>query len=216
MLRVGIVAEGKSDWLALEEIMRSVQPDIDFERLRPDLTLISRSPHGWRGVKAWCRENGSRLEALMSGVVGRPLHLLVIHADCSMAHNEEAVHPCPPAQATADALRMVMTGAWLGCDVLPRFVVLATPSLTMDTWVVAALDPPYEGQNPLECDDEAERELVRRRVLRLRDGEVKKPERQFRPLAEKMAERLDEVCAACSEAARFRREIQLALSTVSP
>lgn len=214
-LRAGIVAEGKSDWLALEEIMRTVRPDIELERLRPDLTLVSRSPHGWRGVKAWCRENGSRLEALMSGVVGRPLHLLVIHTDCSMAHNEDASHPCPPARATADALREVITGAWLGFEDLPRFVVLATPSLTVDTWIVAALDPAYEGRVHLECDDKAERELVRRRLLRLKDGEVKKPERQFLPLVEKMVEKLDDVCSTCSEAARFREDFGFAVNAVS-
>jgi hypothetical protein len=215
MLRVGIVAEGKSDWLALEEIMRSVRSDIDFERLRPDLTLVSRSPHGWRGVKAWCRENGPRLATLMAGVVGRPLHLLVIHTDCSMAHHEDASRPCPPARSTSDALREVMTRVWLGFDELPHFVVFATPSLTIDAWVVAALDPSYESQVPLECDGKAERELVRRRLLRLRDGEVKKPERQFLPLVKAMAARLDDVCTICSEAARFREEIGRAVSTVS-
>lgn len=30
MLRVGIVAEGKSEFFVLEEIMRAVHPDIDF------------------------------------------------------------------------------------------------------------------------------------------------------------------------------------------
>ena len=155
-LRVGIVAEGKSDWLALEAIIRSVHPDTDFERLRPDMTLASRSPHGWRGVKAWCQEYGTRLAVLMQGIVGRPLHLLVIHSDCSMAHNEGVDQPCPPARATADALREVITRVWLGSDSLPRFVILATPSLTMDAWIVAALDPPYQGKPPLECDQRVE------------------------------------------------------------
>jgi hypothetical protein len=182
VLRVGIIAEGKSDWLVLEAVMRSVYPDVEFERLRPDMTLASRSPHGWHGVKAWCRENGSRLEILMRGVIGRPLHLLVVHADCSMAHNEDVDHPCPPARATADALREVMTRAWLNAESLPRFVVLATPSRTADSWVVAALDPPYQGKVPLECDERAERELVARGLLRKKGGEVKKPEARYAPL----------------------------------
>lgn len=212
MLRIGIVAEGKSDWLALEELMRAVHPDLDFVHLRPDMTLVSQSPHGWRGVKAWCRQEGARLEALLSGVQGLPIHLLVIHVDCSMAHNVDALLPCPPARDTADALREVIAQGWLGRPSLPGFVVLATPSRSTDTWIVAALEPPYSGNQPLECDDEAEGELVRRRRLRRRGGEVKKPEAKYRPLAEGMAQQLDHVCSLCSEAARFREEFALALA----
>lgn len=210
ILRVGIVAEGKSDWLALEAIVRSVHPDVEFERLRPDMTLSSRSPHGWRGVKAWCQEHGTRLTVLMQGVVGRPLHLLVIHADCSMAHNEKADRPCPPAQATADALRDVITRAWLGFQSLPRIVVLATPALTTDSWVIAALDPPYRGKGPLECDERVERELVARGLLRKKDGEVKKPEGRYKPLVQEMIRNFERVRLYCSEAERFYAEVSAA------
>jgi len=209
MIRVGIVAEGPSDWMALEELMKAVHPDIEFVRLRPDMTLASRSAHGWTGVRAWCRQEGARLETLLSGVVGSPIHLLVIHVDCSMAHNVSALHPCPPARDTADALRKVLIQDWLGLPSLPGFVVLATPSRTIDAWVVAALEPPYEGSVPLECDDDAERGLLRR-GCRLRDGEVKKPAAKYQPLAESMAQALDHVCVVCTEAARFREEFAAA------
>jgi hypothetical protein len=215
MIRVGIVAEGTSDWLALEELMRTVHPDVDFVRLRPDMTLASLSPHGWKGVKAWCQQEGARLEALLSGISGFPIHLLVIHVDCSMAHNVEVLHPCPPARATADALRKVLVREWLGLPSLPGFVVLATPSRTTDAWIVAALQPPYSGNKPLECDDLAERELVRRRFLRLRDGEVKKPAAKYRPLAEAMAQALDHVCEICTEAERFRQDFATAVASIS-
>lgn len=210
ILRVGIVAEGKSDWLALEAIIRSVYPDVEFERLRPDMTLVSRSSHGWRGVKAWCQEHGARLAVLMQGVVGRPLHLLVIHVDCSMAHNEEIDLPCPPARAIADALRDVITRSWLGFESLPQFVVLATPSLTTDAWVVASLDPPYRGKSPLECDDRVELELVARGLLRKKDGEVKKPEGRYEPLVQGMIRSFERVRLSCSEAERFYAEVSAA------
>jgi len=215
MIRVGIVAEGTSDWLALEELMKAVHPDVEFVHLRPDMTLVSRSPHGWKGVKAWCQQEGVRLEALLTGVAGFPIHLLVIHVDCSMAHNIDALHPCPPARATADALREVLVRDWLNRPHLPGFVVLATPSRTTDAWIVAALDPPYSGDEPLECDDRAERELVQRRLLRLRDGEVKKPEAKYRPLAEAMAQALDRVCEICTEAERFRQDFAAAVTSIS-
>jgi len=215
-IRVGIVAEGPSDWLALEELMKAIHPDIDFDfvHLRPDMTLVSQSPHGWKGVRAWCQQEGARLEALLSGVPGFPIHLLVIHVDCSMAHNVSALHPCPPARDTADALRKVLVQDWLSLPTLPGFAVLATPSRTTDAWIVAALDPPYDGNVLLECDDDAERELVRRRFLRLRNGEVKKPAARYLPLAESMAQALDHVCDVCTEAARFREEFAAASRSI--
>lgn|SRR6185295_16588119 len=214
MIRVGIVAEGPSDWFALEELIKAVRPDVEFQHLRPDMTLVSRSPHGWRGVKAWCQQEGQRLETLLTGVSGLPIHVLVIHVDCSMAPHVDALRDCPPARDTADALREVVVRDWLGLSALPESVVLATPSWTTDTWIVAALDPPYTGSLPLECDDRAERELSQRRLLRLRDGEVKKPEAKYRPLAEAMAQALDRVCAVCTEALRFREEFVAAVRLV--
>lgn len=129
-----------------------------------------------------------------------------------MAHNVHGLLPCPPARDTADALRRVVAQGWLGRSSLPDFVVLATPSRSTDTWIVASLEPPYSGNQPLECDDGAEGELVRRRLLRRRDGEVKKPEAKYRPLAEEMARKLDHVCSLCSEAERFREEFANALA----
>jgi hypothetical protein len=211
MIRIGIVAEGPSDWLALEELIKAIHPDVDFIHLRPDMTLVSRSPHGWKGVKAWCKQEGARLEALLSGIQGYPIHLLVIHVDCSMAHNVGVLHPCPPARATADALREVLIQDWLGLGSLPGFVLLATPSRTTDAWIVAALEPPYSGSEPLECDDLAERELARRGLLPRKDGEVKKPHAKYRPLAEAMARALDRVCGICTEAERFREEFAAAV-----
>jgi len=212
MIRVGLVAEGPSDCLALEEMIRTVEPEADFLRIRPDMTLVSRSPHGWTGVRAWCREMGTLLESFLSADPGLPLHILVIHLDCSMAHNVGADRPCPPADATSGTLREIVIGEWLGRASLPGFIVLATPSLSTDTWIVAGLEPPFLGEIPLECDPQAERELVRRRLLRLRDGEVKKPAAKYEPLAKQMAQGIDKVCMSCPEAARFRTDLAAAIS----
>lgn len=215
MLRVGIVAEGKSEWLVLEAIMRSLVSDIEFVRLRPDFTLTSGAPHGWKGVRAWCREFGGKLEAFMRGVKGREIHILLIHADCSMAHNEGADRPCPPAANTADALRGVILVQWLGCETPPALLVVTTPSKSTDAWVVAALDPPYRRLADIECDMAVENELVARRLLRKKDGEVKKPEERYRPLAELVARRLEVVLAHCTQAARFVTEFRACATEAS-
>jgi hypothetical protein len=207
MLRVGIVAEGPSDWLVLKEVMKAVHPDIEFVHLQPDQTLANRRPNGWKGVRAWCREFGPQLETFMTGV-GSPLHLLVIHADCSMAHNEGAEHPCPPAAA----LRDIILTSWLGRNPRPHFLVVATPSKTIDAWVVATLDPPYANLAAIECDIAAEDELVCRKYLRRRDGEVKKQAAKYQPLAIRVGLQLHDVCNLCPQAAVFRGEFGLAAS----
>jgi hypothetical protein len=113
MLRVGIVAEGKSEFLVFEEMLRALHPDVDVMRIWPDFQITGR-PYGWRGVKAWCQE------------------------------------------------------------------------------------------------------LVARRLLRKKDGEVKKPENKYRPLAEEVAKRMVEVCRHCTQAARFVAEFQAAAAGVAP
>ena len=63
MLRVGIVAEGTSDWLVLEEVMKTVHPDVEIERLRPNrpCTLIIGSAVGEASkLGAWRTGLGSR------------------------------------------------------------------------------------------------------------------------------------------------------------
>jgi hypothetical protein len=211
MLRVGIVAEGKSEWFVLEEMMREIHPDIDFQRIRPDISATG-IPYGWRGVKAWCQEFGGRLGTFMTGVQGKKLDLLVIHADCSMAHNEGAARPCPPAADTVDALRDVVVTRWLGLAAQPPFVLVTHPSRSTDAWVVASLEPPYKRLATIECDDAVENELVARHLLRKKDGEVKKPENRYRPLAEDSAKHMDKVRAHCTQAARFIEEFRAAAS----
>ncbi len=212
MLRVGIVAEGPSDWIVLEEVMKTVHADIEFERLRPDMTLLSGSPFGWRGVKAWCEEHGARLELLMRGIPGRPLHLVVIHADCSMADKARVERPCPPAADTASALGRVIEAEWLGRDPRPEFVVVATPSKSSDAWVVATLNPPFANLSSIECDKAVEEELVRRRLLRKKDGQVKKQARVYAPIAAGIGPAIDSLCLHCPQAEVFRSNFRAAVA----
>lgn len=217
MLRVGIVAEGSSDWLVLEEVMKTVHPDIEFERLRPDQTLVSGTPFGWRGVKSWCEEHGSRLELLMRGVLGRPLHILVVHADCSMADKANVEHPCPPASDTAFALVKLIEVEWIRQDPKPDFVVIATPSKSSDSWVVATLDPPYANLSNIECDKSAEDELARRHLLKKRpDGRARKPPNAYAPIAARIGPAIDHVCVHCPQAEAFRSSFRVAVARSLP
>ena len=204
--------------MVLEATIRAILSDVDFVRIRPDITLQSGSAFGWRGVKAWCQENGSRLETFLSGVSSFTLHLLVVHADCSMAHNEGANRPCPPAVDTADALRNVIVSTWLGLPKKPPYVVVVNPAMTTDSWVVAALSPVYSGLAKIECDHRAEFELSKRGLLRNRDGEVKKPARKYQPLVDSFQRNLAVVRQHCTQLDRFCIEVTNAaqLASLSP
>lgn len=213
-MRVGVVAEGPSDFYAIEAVVQHVDASVELELIQPETTLQSGYPNGWRGVRAWCQENGFRLETIMGGVRGRELDALVVQVDCSMAHNVGARRPCPPAKATADALRHEVLG-WLGRAPLPGWIVLATPAQMTETWIVAALSPPYGSVGPIECDLGVEMELVRRHYLRRRCGEVKKPAGRYLPLVNKMIGRWDVVKRACGEASRFDEEARRTLAAVA-
>lgn len=213
-MRVGIVTEGTSDFLVLAAIVESIQPGSETMALWPD-TAASGRPFGWRGVKSWCEEHGNRLETLMRGVPGRELDLLVVHVDCSMADKVGARRPCPPARDTSDGLRSVILDTWIGRADL-AWIVTTTPSLTTDTWVIAALEPAYRPVGELECDLGVEAELVRRKLLRRKGARVAKPGTVYRRLSGEVAARLDSVRSRCPEAERFCREVLRAAETVNP
>ncbi|MFO0628904.1 MAG: hypothetical protein U0325_25235 [Polyangiales bacterium] len=218
-----MVAEGLSEFVVVEALLAAIEPGAEFERLWPN-TQVGGRPYGWRGVKAWCEENSSKLETFLRGVEGREIDLLVVHLDGTMAHNVKAQRPCPPAKDTADALRGVI-GTWLARTPLPPWLVPMTPMQSTDAWVVAALFPPYIPKrclgcaaagtgcpHPLECDPDPESDLVRRKLLRRKNGEVKKPERDYLPLAKGAAAAWATVSARCTEAARFEQELRAAVA----
>lgn len=207
-MRIGLVLEGPYDQPVFEALIRTVWPEAEFQRLTPDIGGLTGWT-GWQGVRAWCKEHGPRLKAFMKGIRGRELDLLVIHADCSMSQNEGARRACPPARDTANALQLVIQTSWLaGCDCLD-LVRIATPAQTTEAWLVAALDPPYsafkEGAE-LECVN-AGQELVRRKLVKSKDGKLLKRGDGYMGLIGVMVSKLAHCRRTCSELDRFLVEI---------
>lgn len=220
MLRVGIVAEGSCDWLVLKAMMRQIRPDVEFEDLQPDRTLTSKRSNGWIGVKAWCEELGPQLENLMTSLA-KPLHLLVIHLDCSMANWVGADRPCPPCVDTANALTTLIEESWLKRVPRPPFVVLALPSMTTDTWVVATLDPPYPNLAELECDRAAEDQLAKPlwgsiKRLSWDNGQIRKRSKTYAPFADRVGSNLALVKTRCPQARVFCEDFERAAIIVAP
>lgn len=205
---VGLVAEGPSDHIILEGIVRAVLGDVECRYIHPEETLESRERgSGWKGVRRWCREHADGLPAFLSAITPR-IDLLVVHLDCSMAHNVGGDFPCPPARDRARRLEAVLA-EWLAVEPRPGWLLFATPSWTSEAWLAAALPPPQRHMAEPECDD-PEVELYRRRMLRRdsRSGAIKKPKRLVRQYVEEhLIPGLTTVTTQCPEAARFRQAL---------
>lgn len=164
----------------------------------------------------------------MVGVPSKPLNLLVIHADCSMADKLGADRPCPPAADTAMALARIVETNWLGRVPLPEFVVLATPAMSTDAWVVAAFEDPYPNLGSIECDRAIEDEFVRRKLfrriteIRMRNGlkiketRIKKSTALYGPMAIRCGQIIDSVSIHCPQADVFRLNFRAAVERSLP
>lgn len=212
MARIGLIAEGPGEFAFLEALVSAYFPGSEVRQIHPDATLVSAFGNGWKGVRAWCRENGARLGTIMAGIEGDELDILIVHADCSMAHNVEARHPCPPASDTADALQRVIVQDWLGLDALPPDVVVMTPAQSTDTWLFIGAGYGNDGAfDPIECSTQIEGELARLRHYRWKRGEVRKSRGAAEHLAWLTAAAWATVRARCSEADRFSEALAAAV-----
>src|SRR5258706_279899 len=124
-LRFAIVTEGPSDYLVLRSVINKILPEAEVVPVQPEVPIApypeyraalggSSRGAGWLGVRAWCMDYaGSDLELFMKAVVGQEFDGLIVHADASMAGNVGIENSCPPASATTDPLRRIITADWL-------------------------------------------------------------------------------------------------------
>lgn len=210
--KIGVVSEGPTDFLVLKAVIGELlgEQPVEFRRIHPDEIMISPFGNGWRGVQRWCQEYGPTLESFMRDIPSDMLDLLVVHVDGSVAGEQDisVAKPCPPPRPTADALREVISRDWLQRPSLPSFVVLATPMVDTETWVVSAVAPP--GKTICECDPKVWRTLVELKRLRTKDGKLKKSQVEYRPLAEAVGKELARVRTTCTEAERFCEDFRVA------
>lgn len=225
-MRFGIVAEGRTDYLAIDAVLRDIDPRVETKLLQPDDTTTWFG-NGWAGVQTWCQEyEGEKLRTFLRGA--RPeLDGLVIHLDASMAWAVERKRPCPPATDTVNELRRELAD-WLGRRAPEPWLVPAIPSQLTETWLLAAQRPRYEppkGED-LECVpwDKIFGELVRRKLLRWKGGRTKEGRKKrqlnkavaaYRPLINEMVLRWTDVRSGCREAGRLDGELRAALREIA-
>ena len=182
-LRVAAVVEGKTDALVLQAILDSILRNTAFEfhTLQPEGSAAfgtspsSRTGAGWGGVYRWCRQSAAEGDGSVSGSSVLSKHdLLIIQVDADVAgktyssasiqdapsQDLPCIQPCPPPNGTTDKLRTVIIG-WLGECQCPSQVVLCTPSLNIEAWVVAAVWPnnPVMIRGNWECRSNPEGQL---------------------------------------------------------
>lgn len=236
-LRIGLVAEGKTDQVVIEAALKAIleRPFI-LTLLQPETSdpFGAAGPRGggWGGVYRWCRQ----VVAMHCPVAENPdlakFDLILIHVDADVAgmHYADAnirdgrtdlpcELPCPPVVDTVNALRAVLS-RWLDLPSvgdLPGKWLFCNPSKCVEAWVIAS----YENDLPLlvqdlmpsiECNLSLENRLsnmpIRNRCL-IRGG--KKRIQGYRKAASQIQAEWQQIVRTCSQSGRFDGEVKAVL-----
>jgi hypothetical protein len=230
-LRIALIAEGKTDGIIIEAALRAFlgRPFV-LTMLQPETRdpLGGAGPRGggWPGVYHWCRQVVS-----MEGPVGENpsllgFDLILIHVDADVAGMNygqarppiertdlPCERPCPPAADSIDALREVIS-RWLDLPPAgnpPDRWVFCNPSKCSETWLVAACfqDRAPEIMEQIECNPGLENWLSQRPI---REGRLirggRKQAREYQRVADSITRDWHEVENLCTQAVRFRVDVQ--------
>ena len=230
-LKVGLIFEGPTDFVVLRAAIAALLENREFEitTVQPALSnaLAPRTGGGWTAVYLWCRQvlEQARGQA-RDNALFNTFDLLILHVDADVAgkrySDDQRIQdppddlpcecPCPPTNATTDALRRVVLG-WLGETSVPPRTVLCTPSKSTETWVLVALLPDEAVNSPveLECRRDVEVVLQRmpsdRRIIRSTGKQIM----EYRKREGELRLAWPQVRVSCSEAERFSQEFLAAL-----
>ena len=232
-MNIGTVVEGETDYLLLEAIILELFPTARLLPIQP----TEPGKGGWRDVQKWCQETwqrpGASLDQIISGQTGPKLDLLIIHVDADIARQSDSdlqknvtspitdvLQPCPPSVETVDKLKQVVA-RWLNfanLNELPKEVVLAIPSQDSENWLFAALfpdddfchQPDYECLHPSNSRKHPAYLLTLKKygkVLRRKDGKIKKSKSRYKQVLSEVAKNWDKVCHICSQAQVFNDDL---------
>lgn len=208
-----LVCEGQTDVPILRAMIQEAWPEVDDVRcLQPELDEMDRAkgPAGWSQVKTWCETHAGRLDELLAPDLGDSIDLLLVAIDVDIAIAAGiADPPREVGRYETTRLRTTMAG-WLkagGQARLPREIVLSSPVMAIEAWIVAALFP--RQSSPENISDPAAW-LVERKKLRRspRDGKPWKELHLYRGFASKVATKLTRVRKVCAEAERTIRSVE--------
>lgn len=232
LIRVAVVAEGPTDTIVLEAVLRALLParQVVVTQLQPEGSLaFGSSGGGWSGVYRWCRQSAARGRGRLRAdpLVFLNHDVLVLHVDADVAGTTYAAgnvspvasdgalpceQPCPPASDSVDAMRAVLL-SWCGETSIPPAVALCIPSKSMEAWVVQALFPNDRQARKgalFECHPDPAARLGQQPVKQ----RISKSQADYRRRADDLAAAWPNVVAPLPEAGRFSRELQNVAASV--
>lgn len=231
-LRVAVAAEGPTDFTVLEAILEAILTvEFRLDPLQPERSAaFGAKEHGstgvgWGGVYRWIRQAREEGGGAVSGSSVFDRHdVLIVHVDADVATKTYASAsikdaprddlpcnmPCPPASDTTNALRAVVLN-WLGeASSIPPNLVMCTPSMKMDAWVIAAVAPSNAMvlREDWECRVDPDSQLT----ALPRSQRFEKTQNGYRGKYHEIMAGWHGVTATLTEAARFQEDFLSVLS----
>ena len=218
-VRIGVVAEGPTDFIVILALAQEILGDREFVpvQIQPPESDFANSQGplggGWPGVFSWCQIQGSGGADACIDILAN-LNVLVIHVDADIARERDLAHlsltrPCPPASDTVDRVRDHLLDK-LGLREPPPRLVFCIPAQATEAWVFACLHPDeVDFHQPFECRPKPESLLVAKgpyRLARKKGSKVDKDVGRYRDAAGDISAGWDQACGRLAEAERFRRE----------
>ncbi len=208
-----LVCEGQTDVPIFRALIQELWPSVEqVLPLQPELDETGRAKGraGWSEVRAWCEQHADDLGDVLNPAIADPIDLLLIAIDVDIAI--EAGIADPPRQVgTYESSRLRETmRSWLrtkGRRRVPEVVVVSTPVMAIEAWVIAALFP--KRTSPEAIGNPAG-ELVRRKRLKASptNGKPWKELYLYRQFASNVATSLKRVRRKCPEAERTCNEVE--------
>lgn len=182
-MTIGVVSEGTTDYLVIEQIVLMLDPDCTCYYIHPDVSTAAYG-NGWQGVWQWCLES-KKIIAEQNKILSHKIDLYIIHLDGDTTR-EKQLHCDSPLTCTKNPIDsparchsfgsycpLVIPNAftqsavaekvdflknkisnWMGADI-PSRVLCCLPFDSPESWIVAAFDGDSFG-NPELIENPAE------------------------------------------------------------
>lgn len=187
-IRIALIAEGATDKIVIEAaleallpqgtaiILRQLQPDTPEDGVLGGSADATAGIHGggWGGVCRWCRSVPELGAGNLIAAAQLSYDFVIIHLDVDVSRGSytqpsiipcdgmlplPCAKPCPPASASADALKEVVK-SWLAPVTTEANVLWCLPAYNTETWGYAAWrTADARGLSNLECQRDIPQKL---------------------------------------------------------
>lgn len=230
--RIGIIAEGKTDFPIIKGAIKALFPELRFvfTHIQPsesDLLgkTINVDGFGWRGVYHACVNLKERLD--LQSAAGTTFDCLIIHVDADLMtqsygrarvspRNNDVFLPCYDASQSieynCDLVENVVI-SWLDGQVSDN-TALCIPCMNTDTWAAYILSPSLrehltESLSVEELNHHLLSVPVRERLVRRREGQIRKKTIQYDKAGEMIDSSLwDLLCVKYRQAQKFTDKVR--------